>query len=94
MKTLLENFKKHLNEVYYTENDYKIGSRVSWNALERVEKSTATGRVKIDYARVSHSGEIIELYTSVGAAAGSAAIMDDETSSTYELPLSELTLIA
>lgn len=93
MKSLLENFKKHLNETYYTEGDYKVGSRVSWYALERVEKTTASGRIKIDYARVPHTGEIIELYTSRGGAAGNAAMMDDVSSSTYELPLSELTLI-
>ncbi len=94
MKKLLEDFKKHLSETYYTERDYKVGSRVSWYALERVEKTTASGRIKIDYARVPHSGEIVELYTSGGAAAGNAAMMDDETNSTYELPLSELTLIS
>ncbi len=61
-KNLLRNLiKEELLKEYGMEQDFKPGMRVSWNELEKVIKTTASGREKVDYARTPMQGEIVSV---------------------------------
>jgi hypothetical protein len=53
--------KEELLKEYGMEQDFKPGMRVSWNNLEKVIKKTASGREKVDYARMPMEGEIVSV---------------------------------
>ena len=93
MKLILENWRK-VNETFRLESDFSVGDMVTWNSLDRVEKVTDAGRVKIDFDRVMHTGEIIEL-PSTGGALGEpgVAIIRSEDGSSQEMSVSELTAV-
>lgn len=61
-KTLLRKIiKEEILKEYGLEQDFKPGMRVAWNTLEKVVKTTASGREKVDYARVPNEGEIVSV---------------------------------
>ena len=43
------------------EKDFRKGMPVSWNTLEKVVRTTASGREKVDYERVTNMGVIVGL---------------------------------
>ncbi len=53
--------KEEIQEAFRMEKDFKKGMPVTWNTLEKVTKTTASGREKVDYERVTNSGIIVGL---------------------------------
>ena len=53
--------KEDIQEAFRMEKDFKKGMPVTWNTLEKVTKTTASGREKVDYERVTNSGIIVGL---------------------------------
>ncbi len=88
LRTLI---KEELQESFGMERDFQPGRLVTWNVLAKVMKTTASGREKVDYERMTMTGEVVELITSGGAAMG-LAIVRDPDGNTHEVELSELTL--
>ena len=86
----LENTKA-IREAFRMEKDFQPGTEVIWNTLEKVTKTTASGKEKLDYERVSHVGRVMELLRSGGATGGVAIVMDDSGNS-HEVEVSELSL--
>tara|TARA_R110000851_G_scaffold151857_1_gene293300 strand:+ start:233 stop:556 length:324 start_codon:yes stop_codon:yes gene_type:complete len=93
-KTLLRTLiKEVINEQgFRLEKDFQPGQMVNWNILARVIKTTASGRQKVDYERMTMTGEVAELLTSGGAVGGVVIVMDPEGNS-HEVEISELTLV-
>ena len=91
-KSLLRTIiKEEIEEAFRLESDFSVGDVVKWSTLEKVMKTTASGRQKVDYDRVPRSGEIVELYRSPrGGTPGSAKILDTDGNS-HEVEISELT---
>jgi hypothetical protein len=50
----------HITEGFAMEKDFKKGMSVTWNSLEKVIKTTKTGRKKVDYERITHEGVITD----------------------------------
>mgnify|MGYP003659564455 FL=1 len=74
------------------EKDFKKGMPVSWNSLEKVTKTTASGREKVDYDRVSRSGTIVGLETAgAGHNVPGYAIVQDDAGKKHDVDLTELT---
>ena len=91
-KTLLKKLiKEEIKESFRMETDFQPGQTVTWNILARVIKTTASGRQKVDYERMTMTGEVAELITSGGAVGGVAIVMDPDGNS-HEIEISELTL--
>ena len=91
MKLILETWRK-TNEAFRLESDFSVGDMVTWNSLDRVEKITGSGKVKIDFERVMHSGEIIEIPDTDGALGEPrVAIIRGEDGDSQEMTVSELT---
>jgi len=89
LRTLI---KETINEQgFRMETDFQPGQMVTWNVLARVVKTTASGRQKVDYERMTMTGEVAELLTSGGAVGGVAIVMDPDGNS-HEIEISELTL--
>jgi hypothetical protein len=67
MKLTKENLrqliKEQIQEAMGMERDFigKEGARVGWNTLQKVMKTTASGREKVDYVRTPMEGEIVEV---------------------------------
>ena len=90
LRTLI---KEALNEQgFRLEKDFQAGQTVTWNVLAKVMKTTAGGREKVDYERMTMTGEVAELLTSGGAVGGVAIVMDPDGNS-HEVEVSELTLL-
>ena len=90
LRTLI---KEVINEQgFRLEKDFQPGQMVNWNILARVIKTTASGRQKVDYERMTMTGEVAELLTSGGAVGGVVIVMDPEGNS-HEVEISELTLV-
>ena len=53
--------KEEILKEYGMEQDFQPGMRVGWNNLEKVVKTTASGRQKVDYVRMPMEGEIISV---------------------------------
>tara|TARA_R100000664_G_C2718071_1_gene112445 strand:+ start:328 stop:630 length:303 start_codon:yes stop_codon:yes gene_type:complete len=63
-KTLLRKIiKEEIQEAIGMERDFigKEGAKVGWNTLQKVIKTTASGREKVDYVRMPMEGEIVEV---------------------------------
>ena len=61
-KELLRSIiKEEIQEAFRMEKDFKKGMPVTWNSLKKVVKTTASGREKVDYERVTNSGVIVGL---------------------------------
>jgi len=61
-KTLLRTLiKEEIQEAFRMEKDFRKGMPVSWNTLEKVVRTTASGREKVDYERVTNTGIIVGL---------------------------------
>ncbi len=58
LRTLI---KEQILKEYGMEQDFKPGMKVTWNELEKVVKKTASGREKVDYARMPKEGEIVSV---------------------------------
>ena len=54
LRTLI---KEEIQEAFGMEQDFKPGMKVSWNTLQKVMKTTASGREKVDYVRMPMEGE-------------------------------------
>jgi len=92
-KNLLRSLiKEQIEEAFRMEKDFKPGVEVTWNSLEKVEKTTSSGRTKIDYERKQMSGTVEELLRS-GGAVGGAAIIRDKEGNSHEVEVSELTAV-
>jgi len=82
----------HISEAFAMEKDFKKGMPVSWNTLEKVVKTTASGRKKVDYERVANKGYIMDL---VRAPSGhnepGLAIVKDLDGKSHEIAITELT---
>jgi len=92
MKLILESWRK-TNEAFRLESDFSVGDMVTWNSLDRVEKTTASGNIKVDFDRVAHQGEIVEIVDTAGAIGEpGVAIVRDEEGNTHEMAVSELSL--
>lgn len=90
-KSLARLKSKNLTEAFRLESDFKPGARVTWNTIEKVVKTTASGNKKADHERVAHVGEVKELIPGAGKKAGIAVVLDTD-GNTHELETSELTL--
>ena len=55
--------KEELQEAIGMERDFigKEGAKVAWNTLQKIVKTTASGREKVDYVRMPMEGEIVEV---------------------------------
>jgi hypothetical protein len=53
--------KEEILKEYGMEQDFQPGMRVGWNSLEKVIKTTASGREKVDYVRMPNEGEIVSI---------------------------------
>ena len=71
------------------EKDFQPGVEVTWNSLDKVEKTTASGKTKIDYERKQLKGTVKELISSGGKESGVAIVMDPDGNS-HEVEVSEL----
>ena len=82
----------HITEAYAMEKDFKKGMPVSWNTLEKVVKTTASGREKVDYERVSNEGYIMDMITAPsGHNEPGLAVVKDLDGKSHEVALTELT---
>jgi len=93
-KVVSESIKKTktVREAFRMEKDFKKGMPVSWNSLEKVTKTTASGREKVDYDRVSRSGTIVGLETAgAGHNVPGYAIVQDDAGKKHDVDLTELT---
>jgi len=48
LRTLI---KEEIQEAFRMEKDFQPGVEVTWNSLATVDKTTASGKTKIDYVR-------------------------------------------
>ena len=55
---LIEMIKEELLKEIELEQDFKKGMRVTFNKLEKVVKTTASGKQKVDYVRMPMQGVI------------------------------------
>ena len=83
--------KEELQESFRLEKDFQPGQMVNWNVLAKVIKTTASGRQKVDYERMTMTGAVKELLTS-GSDVGGVAIVMDPDGNSHEIEISELTL--
>jgi len=91
-KTLLRTLiKEELEEAFRMETDFQPEQVVNWNVLAKVIKTTASGRQKVDYERMTMTGEIVKCHRSNCAVGGVAIVMDPDGNS-HEIEISELTL--
>ncbi len=82
----------HITEAFRMEKDFKKGMPVSWNTLEKVVKTTASGREKVDYERVSNKGYIMDMITAPsGHNEPGLAVVKDLDGKSHEVALTELT---
>jgi len=84
---------KHIDEAFRMEKDFKDGMTVSWTSLDKVIKKTASGREKVDYERVTHTG-VIEgdpIVAGPGHNVPGYAIVRGEDGTTQDVDLTELT---
>ena len=89
LRTLI---KETINEQgFRMETDFQPGATVNWNVLAKVTRTTASGREKVDYERMTMTGVVEELLTS-GGAVGGVAIVRDPDGNSHEIEISELTL--
>ena len=51
--------KEEILKEYGMEQDFQPGMRVGWNSLEKIIKTTASGREKVDYVPMPMEGEIV-----------------------------------
>jgi len=87
LRTLI---KEQIQEAFRMEKDFQPGVEVTWNSLEKVEKTTASGKTKIDYERKQLSGTVEELLRS-GGEKGGVVIVRDKEGNSHEVEVSELT---
>ena len=83
----------YIGEAFRMEKDFKDGMTVSWTSLDKVIKKTASGREKVDYERVTHTG-VIEgdpIVAGPGHNVPGYAIVRGEDGKTQEVDLTELT---
>ena len=86
LRTLI---KEEIQEAFRMEKDFQPGVEVTWNSLDKVEKTTASGKTKIDYERRQLKGTVKELISSGGKESGVAIVMDPDGNS-HEVEVSEL----
>jgi hypothetical protein len=86
LRTLI---KEEIQEAFRMEKDFQPGVEVTWNSLDKVEKTTASGKTKIDYERKQLKGTVKELISSGGKESGVAIVMDPDGNS-HEVEVSEL----
>jgi len=89
LRTLIS---EQIQEAFRMEKDFKPGVEVTWNSLEKVEKTTASGRTKVDYERKAMSGTVEELMRS-GGKEGGLAIVRDKDGKSHEVEVSELSAV-
>ena len=89
LRTLIS---EQIQEAFRMEKDFKPGVEVTWNSLEKVEKTTASGRTKVDYERKAMSGTVEELMRSGGKEGGLAIVRDNDGKS-HEVEVSELSAV-
>ena len=89
LRTLIS---EQIQEAFRMEKDFQPGVEVTWNSLEKVEKTTASDRTKIDYERKAMSGTVEELMRS-GGKEGGLAIVRDKDGNSHEVEVSELTAV-
>ncbi len=84
--------KETINEQgFRMEADFKPGSMVNWNVLAKVMRTTASGKEKVDYERMTMTGAVKEVLHSGGAVGGVAIVVDPDGNS-HEIEISELSL--
>ena len=93
-KDLLKSLiKEQIEEAFRMEQDFKPGMKVEWSKLDRVVKTTPSGRQKVDYERVPMTGVIMKVEMDRFSAEPGFAVVDaDGMSEPVEVDLSELTL--
>ena len=85
--------KEELQEMaIHFESDFRVDARVSWSTLVKVVRTTATGRQKVDYERIVHTGTIIKRLDSPGSTLPNVIVKDDEGTS-FEVEVADLTMI-
>jgi hypothetical protein len=86
LRTLI---KEEIQEAFRMEKDFQPGVEVTWNSLDKVEKTTASGKTKIDYERRQLKGTVKELISSGGKEGGLAIVVDSDGKD-HEVEVSEL----
>tara|TARA_R110000851_G_C12779332_1_gene535130 strand:+ start:49 stop:342 length:294 start_codon:yes stop_codon:yes gene_type:complete len=89
LRTLIS---EQIQEAFRMEKDFQPGVEVTWNSLEKVEKTTASGRTKVDYERKAMSGTVEELMRS-GGKEGGLAVVRDKDGNSHEVEVSELSAV-
>jgi len=60
-KIIVEMIKKQIQEAFGMEQDFKPGMMVTWSELQKVVKTTASGKEKVDYVRMPMEGKIVKV---------------------------------
>ena len=89
LRTLIS---EQIQEAFRMEKDFQPGVEVTWNSLEKVEKTTASGPTKVDYERKAMSGTVEELMRS-GGKEGGLAVVRDKDGNSHEVEVSELSAV-
>jgi hypothetical protein len=90
---LRQIIKEEIQEAFRMEKDFKKGMPVTWSTLNKVVKTTASGRKKVDYERVSNNGVIVGLNVAPAGhnEPGTAMVKVDGERLPVEVDLTELT---
>ena len=92
-KALLRTIiKEELLKEIEMEQDFKKGMRVTFNKLEKVIKTTASGRQKVDYVRMPMEGVIVAepMIDRTSAEPGYAEVKVDGEPDTVTIRIAEL----
>ena len=94
-KALLRTIiKEELLKEIEMEQDFQKGMRVTFNKLEKVIKTTASGRQKVDYVRMPMEGVIVAdpIIDRTSAEPGYAEVKVDGMPGTVTIRIAELRL--
>ena len=92
-KALLRTIiKEELLKEIEMEQDFQKGTRVTFNKLEKVIKTTASGRQKVDYVRMPMEGVIVAdpIIDRTSAEPGYAEVKVDGEPDTITIRIAEL----
>ena len=91
LRKIIKEEAQNLMKESVSLRDFQPGVRVTWNTMERVERETPSGRIKVDFERVPHAGSIISVDRGYGLEAV-VSVQEDGKSGPQEIEAAELTL--
>jgi hypothetical protein len=92
LRKIIKEEAQNLMKESVSLRDFQPGVRVTWNTMERVERETPSGRIKVDFERVPHAGSIISVDRGGYGLEAVVSVQEDGQSGPQEIEAAELTL--